>query len=271
MKTASYGNFAIAPDPANWIEEAAEEIAIQGYTILHDMFDASQLQTARVRLEALYRQQAEAFGERRLKAIGDELTVRAPMLDDDYYLRFACHERLLRLVDHVLQGPAVLYPQNGILNNAPDHPQTRWHRDLPHQHWTPNRPAALNALYALDDFRADNGATILLPYSHRLDPLPSWRFVEKHAITASVAAGAVLVFDSWLWHRAGDNLAGTPRRALNHIFTTPVFKPFYDFRPLLQRVPAPDARMRILLGETYQTSPDNKSWRELRYRQLSTS
>ncbi|MCX7897461.1 MAG: phytanoyl-CoA dioxygenase family protein [Rhodocyclaceae bacterium] len=265
-----YGAPLISPEPSSWIEEAAEEICVQGYTVVHDMFTADTLEEARMRLDALYEKQALAFGEKRLKEIGDELTVRAPLLEDDFFLRFAAHERLLTLVEHVLAAPPVLYLQNGILNNVPDHPQTRWHRDLPYQRWMPNRPATLNALYALDDFRADNGATLILPHSHRLDPLPSWRYCEKHAFAALVPAGSVLVFDSWLWHRAGDNASGAPRRALNHIYATPVFQPFYDFRPLLERLPHADARLHTLLGKTYQTHADGTAWREARYHRLQT-
>lgn len=271
MKTASYGNFSVTPEPTSWIDEAAEEIAVQGYTVLNGMFDEKVLAEARSCLDALYERQSADFGAERLAEIGDRLTVRAPALEDGFFLRFALHERLLTLIEHILKGPGVLYLQNGILNNVADHPQTRWHRDLPHQHWTPNRPAALNALYALDDFRTNNGATLLLPYSHRLDPLPSWRFIEKHAIATEVTAGSVLVFDSWLWHRAGDNRAGTPRRALNHIFTTPVFRPFYDFRPLLSHIGNIDERTCILLGGKYQTFSDGKAWREQRYSLMEKS
>lgn len=268
MKTASYGQASIAPNPTSWLEEAAEEILVRGYTILTEMFSPEELKDACVRLDTLYRKQAEEFGLERLAAIGDTLTVRAPVLEDPFFLRFATHERLLALLEHVLQGPVLLYLQNGILNNGPTHPQSRWHRDLPYQHWLPNRPVAINALYALDDFRADNGATLIVPYSHRMDPLPSWQFMEKNAVAAIVPAGSVLVFDSWLWHRAGDNQAGTPRRALNHIFTTPIFLPVYDFRPLLARQPDPPSSLRVLLGETYQTAVDGRAWREARAARL---
>ena len=32
-----------------------------------------------------------------------------------------------------------------------------------------NRPLAVNALFAIDDFREDNGATVIIPGSHKWD------------------------------------------------------------------------------------------------------
>jgi ectoine hydroxylase-related dioxygenase (phytanoyl-CoA dioxygenase family) len=80
-------------------------------------------------------------------------------------------------------------------------------------------PTVLTCLLFLDDFGPANGATGVLPGSHRW-PTPLPKSQQQPQAThpderqAEGQAGDTLLFDGHLWHRGRENLAGTPRRAL---------------------------------------------------------
>lgn len=71
------------------------------------------------------------------------------------------------------------------------------------------RPIVLNTIWAIDDFTADNGATMLVPGSHRWPE--GKQFDGEGAVPAIMAAGSVLVYLGSLWHAAGVNRSARPR------------------------------------------------------------
>ena len=69
-----------------------------------------------------------------------------------------------------------------------------------------------NVIWALDAFTPDNGATVVAPGSH---VWPSGRRPEDHEMVPVVMpAGSAVVYSGRLWHGAGENRSGEPRRAL---------------------------------------------------------
>lgn len=86
------------------------------------------------------------------------------------------------------------------------------HRDLSAQ-----RPGdTVSALAFLDDYGAHNGATRLVPASHRPAPGSAAPDAadEARAVQLSGGAGDILVFDADLLHAAGLNASGARRRTL---------------------------------------------------------
>jgi ectoine hydroxylase-related dioxygenase (phytanoyl-CoA dioxygenase family) len=87
------------------------------------------------------------------------------------------------------------------------------HRDdgtFPFRH--PSPPCAINTIWALDDFTAENGATRVIPYSHLWNDerKPS----EAEAQPAVMPRGSVLVMDAGLYHGGGANLSSRSRTAV---------------------------------------------------------
>ncbi len=84
------------------------------------------------------------------------------------FLRLATHPKLAEVLGKLIAGKYVLNQQNGVVNPPGEsYNQASWHRDLPHQHFVSSSPLAVNALFCLDDFVAANGATFVLPASHK--------------------------------------------------------------------------------------------------------
>ncbi|CAG7916952.1 unnamed protein product [Penicillium olsonii] len=108
--------------------------------------------------------------------------------------------------------------RSSILHIEPGEKAQIVHQDLPlyrvNDYRTPDQPEfMLNYFVALTEFREDNGATRLIPGSHRWDgksPRPTY----EQGVPALLQPGdAILLFGS-LFHAAGANNANENRRAL---------------------------------------------------------
>jgi Phytanoyl-CoA dioxygenase (PhyH) len=106
------------------------------------------------------------------------------------------------------------------------------HRDV--RVFTGDFPLMLNMLVMLDDFTPDNGATWVLPGSHRASEKPEEAFFFEHAEQLCAPAGSVVLFNSNLWHAAGKNDTHLPRRALTLTWSKPLMKPQFDYLGCLE-------------------------------------
>jgi ectoine hydroxylase-related dioxygenase (phytanoyl-CoA dioxygenase family) len=112
----------------------------------------------------------------------------------------------------------------------------------------PDQPySSINTLWLLDDFTEDNGATRLVPGSHK-----QWGQVKDHVrdlqaphpdeVRLVAPAGTLVVFNSHLWHGGTRNVTGTRRRVL-HVS--------YIARELPQQV----SQKNLIDRETYNRLP----------------
>ena len=87
-------------------------------------------------------------------------------------------------------------------------------------------------MVAIDDFTTENGATRLLPGSHKtagpVDYGTDYRKVDA-MIPAEMRAGSVVAFDGALLHQAADNESDAPRLGLQVSYCAPWIRPFTNF------------------------------------------
>lgn len=81
-----------------------------------------------------------------------------------------------------------------------------------------------NSIWLLDDFTADNGATRVVPGSHRStvsvrDAVADTGAAHPDEVKLIAPAGTVVVFNSHLWHGGTLNSTSRPRRAVHSYFT----------------------------------------------------
>ena len=171
--------------PGTDVERACEQIRHLGYGTI----DGGYAQTWLTSLSAAFdrtreRYQSEYGGGEQLRAIDEHNTIRLPLAKEPMFLELATNSKVLEICSRLISGYTILNQQNGIINppRAARYDQGAWHRDLPYQHVVFSRPMAINALFCLDAFTAENGATMVLPATHKQEEFPSDRFVEASAV-----------------------------------------------------------------------------------------
>jgi ectoine hydroxylase-related dioxygenase (phytanoyl-CoA dioxygenase family) len=85
-----------------------------------------------------------------------------------------------------------------------------------------DRDVMVTAIWALDDFTAENGATRVVPGSHRG---ATARPLAKEAVPVEMPAGSVLLFTGRLWHGAGANSSAAPRLGVVIDYAQPWLRP----------------------------------------------
>jgi ectoine hydroxylase-related dioxygenase (phytanoyl-CoA dioxygenase family) len=166
------------------------------------------------------------------------------------FQRLAEHPAILEIVDaRLLPNPLLSTFQSIRLH--PGETAQAWHTDdafyqLPRPR---DRSFAISVIWAIEDFTDDNGATEVIPGSHRWgSEHPDARAHE--VVRATMPAGSAIVFDGATWHRGGANLSQKTRLAISPQYCQPYLRP--QESQLL--VVPPDAaractpRMRSMLG-----------------------
>lgn len=119
---------------------------------------------------------------------------------------------------------------NCLMTKLPDFSSdTLWHRDT--RYWSFDTPNLINTWLALGSERAENGALMVIPGSHKItlepDQLDNGQFLNPYhpknrsllasAIPVELAAGDMLVFSANIFHAASRNL--TDKAKLSLVFT----------------------------------------------------
>lgn len=264
MKEKFYGDLKQV-DCESDVDLYVEEIRNNGFTIIEGVLSESDLEVYREKIDRVYRLQEENFGSARLESIHETNMCRMPLKYDEHFIHIATQEIVLSVVKRFLGDFFILNLQNAIINTPnEEHHQSSWHRDLPYQNYVISNPLSINALFCIDDFSQETGGTIVVPYTHKTEILPSDKYIKKHAVTANAKAGSVIVFDSMLFHKAGYNSSNIIRRAVNHQYQIPLMKQFYDFPKALEGKFSDDRFLSQLLGYTSQVPLDDVRWRENR-------
>jgi ectoine hydroxylase-related dioxygenase (phytanoyl-CoA dioxygenase family) len=238
------------------VEYACESIRHLGYGTLDGGYSPQWLGALSEAFERVQQQHYDDHGGREaLKRIDEHNTIRLPLCYDPMFLELATNVKILEICRKLIAGYAILNQQNGVINppRAERYNQAAWHRDLPYQHFVSSRPLAINALFCLDPFTIENGATKVLPASHYQEAFPSDRFVEAEAVAVSAPAGSFIILDCMTFHSGGINRSDRPRRAINHVYSIPLFRQQIDLPSVLGDTFVADNELRKLLGYDVRT------------------
>ncbi|MDC1004970.1 phytanoyl-CoA dioxygenase family protein [Opitutales bacterium] len=204
----------------------AEQLEVKGYAVFksnlsHTQLDKLDEEFDRVRIE--YQQN---HGADELKALDEHNTVRMPFLLSKLFFDLIFDKCLQSVLKRVFEKRKfILNQQNLIVNPVTEsYNQQAWHRDLPYQHFISSRPLAVNALFCLDDFTTENGATFVLPCSHKSENFPSDKYVMENALQITAKRGNFIFLNSMLFHSGGVNKSKSIRRAINNVFSIPYIK-----------------------------------------------
>ncbi len=225
-------------------EEVLAALERDGYAIIEGVLGTDDVAEARAELGRTL--EATPFGRddfegRRTRRVY-ALFAKTRALDGP-----ATHPLVLRVLDQVLghyqlSAPTGIEIGSGALAQ-PLHPDDAIY-PLPR----PHAEVVVNVMWPLDDFMEENGATRIVPGSHRWgDEQPG---PDTPTIAAEMPAGSVLLYLGSLWHGGGANRTGRPRLGVvlhygaswlrpveNHVLAVP--------REVVQRLPE---RLQELLG-----------------------
>jgi ectoine hydroxylase-related dioxygenase (phytanoyl-CoA dioxygenase family) len=191
-----------------------------GYVPLPGVLTGGQVQAIRARLAELTAAEGDEAGLEVHQEAGTDRLADLVNKDPIFEICFT-HPAVLAAVAHVL-GEFRL----SSLNSRAVRPG-QGHQPL-HADWggpvPPPGYQVCNSIWLLDDFTSVNGATRVVPGSHRLavrarDALPDPAAAHPGEVLLLAPAGTVVVFNSHLWHGGTHNRSEQPRRALHSYFT----------------------------------------------------
>lgn len=250
------------------LSQAAESLQMLGFAVVDAGYTAAQVADLQNRFEELRTKVFAEYGVQPLRTIDEHNTIRCPLGMDGAFLDLAMNERILDLCERLIGPGFILNQQNGIVNpgDAETYNQAFYHRDLPYQHFVSSRPLAINALYCVDEFTAENGSTLIIPASHKEAAFPSDHFIRANEKAITAPAGSFLVLDCMVYHRGGTNRSGKNRRAVNHMYTIGLMRQQLDLPALLGDAFTTDPELRRLLGYDYAAPRSTAEYYEGRRR-----
>ena len=189
----------------------------EGYVVLHDVAGPELLRRIREELAPFLatapfgRNDFEGFRSQRLYALLGKAPATAELV---------AHPAVLELVDAVLDAPCLL-SANIAINVHPGETAQSLHPDdgycgVPR----PRRPFGVSAVWAIDAFTAENGATEVLPGSHLFGSEPI-ADNDPRIRPIAMSPGSVVVFLGTTLHRGGANRSDSVRLGITPQYCQP--------------------------------------------------
>ncbi|WP_433195332.1 phytanoyl-CoA dioxygenase family protein [Nocardia sp. CA-107356] len=201
--------------PAAQVDADLAALDRDGYVILDGLLDAAQCAALRTELLPLLgpngRNAFEGHHTQRLYSVLGKTRMVDGLVD---------HPRVLALLDRLLL-PGYLLSQLQIINIAPGENAQLLHPDdgfypVPR----PRKALSAATIWAIDEFTAENGATMLIPGSHRW---PDGRTPQQDDVRVPgvMPAGSCVFFLGTLWHGGGANHSARSRLAATAQYCEP--------------------------------------------------
>lgn len=188
---------------ASDIEAHAARIERDGYTILEGIIEGSLLDDLAADLARIEREERIVPAQNPFEGTS---TVRIYNLlaRGKIYEKIPVHEGVLPLVEKVLDRGCLVSSLSSIAIDPGQTAQPIHADDQTIPIGKPHVALICNTMWAVTDFTEANGATRLVPGSHKADRSPEF-FEEVKTIPAEMRRGSVLVWHGSLWHGGGAN------------------------------------------------------------------
>jgi ectoine hydroxylase-related dioxygenase (phytanoyl-CoA dioxygenase family) len=193
------------------IASHVERIKADGFTIAERAIEPELVEAL---VEALDRLERELDAKPALNAFEGHHTVRIYNLlrYGAPFDRVPVHPAVLPIIDGVLGDGCLISSLSSIAIDPGETAQPIHADDQVIPLDKPHRPIVCNSMWALTDFTAANGATRLVPASHRLDN-PEYGGAYE-TVAAEMPKGSVLLWDGALWHGGGANVSDARRTGI---------------------------------------------------------
>ena len=203
------------PAPTKDLHRALADLALHGMCIMPRVLSCAELNKLREALQAAVDEDTRLQRAQTGLALDNNdhnlrvwnLLSRGPAFCD-----LAQHPIALELIRSTVGWPALLSNISANIT-LPGACRGVIHADqvfVP-EPW-PSAPQGLNVAWCLDDFTTENGATEVVPGSHRLNRNPRQND-SPHFVPVVAPAGSLFAFNSRIWHRSGANTSVRAKRA----------------------------------------------------------
>ncbi len=234
----------------------------QGYLVIHDAFNAAEVQAALDGLLYLI-----AGGDPNYKGVMYEHAAAGVDVDalpaeekQDYVRKFmwfvqhesrlfdlAHHPRLWETLTRIIGEPPLLFQDMALLKPPRIGREKPWHQD--HAYFElPLQATVVGVWIALDEATTENGCMVVIPGSHRRGPVVhfkrrDWQICDTHvnnrgALAVPLKPGDCLLFHSLIHHGTPTNTTNLRRRAVQ-----------FHYRPASAPKTSVEERMAIFGAE----------------------
>jgi ectoine hydroxylase-related dioxygenase (phytanoyl-CoA dioxygenase family) len=186
-------------------------LARDGFTVVENAIAPALIDALNAALERLER---ELGAKPAMNGFEGHRTVRIYNLlaHGEVFARVPVHENVLPIVEGVLDVGCLISSLSSIAIDPGERAQPIHADDMVIPLDKPHRAIVCNSMWALTDFTDANGATRLVPGSHRQGN-PDYGGTYE-TVPAEMKKGSVLIWDGALWHGGGANRTDTRRTGI---------------------------------------------------------
>jgi ectoine hydroxylase-related dioxygenase (phytanoyl-CoA dioxygenase family) len=195
----------------NDLVQAKADLDEHGYCLLEGVLSPDRAAAIRQRLVDLAQQEIED-GTDYVYEDGANQRIWTLLNKGDEFVEMAFDPTVWALMEHLL-GPEFLLSNIDANIAGPGGKPMFLHADqsfVPPP-WPPF-PLVANAMWMLDEFTPENGATRIVAGSHNPGVPPTFTIDDSETTPVCAPAGSVMVFDGRLWHQTGRNVTEAERR-----------------------------------------------------------
>lgn len=185
------------------------EIARQGFTVLDQVIEPGLVDALDDDLRRIEHDEAVVPAGNDFEG-AHTVRIYNLLARGELYGRIPVHHDVLPVVEGVLDRGCLVSSLSSIAIDPGERAQPLHADDQLIPLAKPHAPTVCNTMWALTDFTEENGATRLVPGSHRLDHSPHYGG-DYDTVPAEMAKGSVLVWHGSLWHGGGANRSSARR------------------------------------------------------------
>jgi ectoine hydroxylase-related dioxygenase (phytanoyl-CoA dioxygenase family) len=195
----------------------------QGYVLVPNVFSASELEAIDQEIDRIL-PEADAGGNRAgwiYKIAGKS----------DLAGRFAEDERLLGLIEHIVQPGIAIHSSKLVTKLPRSEDICHWHQDeafyLDPGNADTVSKTRMSVWVPLQNATTTNGCLWVVPGSHRwglesysiaptgtcVKKIDREAYANEHAVAVPVESGSAVLFSAWTWHHSKNNQTDAVRRA----------------------------------------------------------
>ena len=193
------------------MDKHLEAVKRDGFTIVENAIEPDLIDGLN---EALDRLERDLGAKPAMNSFEGHHTVRIYNLlaYGEPFTKVPTHPSVLPIIDGVLDSGCLISSLSSIAIDPGESAQPIHADDMVIPLDKPHRPIVCNSMWALTDFTEENGATRLVPGTHR-KPNPDYGG-EYETIAAEMPKGSVLIWEGSLWHGGGANRSGKRRTGI---------------------------------------------------------